>query len=148
MKAMVYHTYGSPDVLHCEEVAKPVPSDDQVLIRVRAAALNALDVGLMKGRPYFARFFFGFPNPKISRPGRDVAGEVEAVGTSVTRFKPGDEVFGACSGKSFDGQSRRGLRRICAYSRNGIGRETGKYHFRTSRFSANRRIDRITGPSR
>lgn len=101
MKAMVYHTYGSPDVLHCEEVAKPVPSDNQVLIRVRAAALNALDVGLMKGRPYFARFFFGFPNPKITRPGRDVAGEVEAVGTSATRFKPGDEVFGACSGKSW-----------------------------------------------
>jgi NADPH:quinone reductase-like Zn-dependent oxidoreductase len=101
MKAMVYHTYGSPDVLHCEEVAKPVPGDDQVLIRVRAAALNALDVGLMKGRPYFARFFFGFPNPKITRPGRDVAGEVEAVGASVTRFKPGDAVFGACSGKSW-----------------------------------------------
>lgn len=100
MKAMVYHTYGSPDVLQCEEVAKPVPTDNQVLIRVHAAALNALDVGLMKGRPYVARFFFGFPKPKVTRPGRDVAGEVEAVGASVTRFKPGDEVFGACSGKS------------------------------------------------
>jgi NADPH:quinone reductase-like Zn-dependent oxidoreductase len=101
MKAMVYHTYGSPDVLQCEEVAKPVPTDNQVLLRVRAAALNALDVGLMKGRPYFARLFFGFPNPKITRPGRDVAGEVEAVGRSVTRFKPGDAVFGACSGESW-----------------------------------------------
>lgn len=101
MKAMVYHTYGSPDVLQCEEVAKPVPTDNQVLIRVRAAALNALDVGLMKGRPYVARFFFGFPKPKVTRPGRDVAGEVEAVGSSVTRFKPGDAVFGACTGNSW-----------------------------------------------
>jgi NADPH:quinone reductase-like Zn-dependent oxidoreductase len=101
MKAMVYHTYGSPDVLQCEEVAKPVPTDNQVLIRVHAAALNALDVGLMKGRPYVARFFFGFPNPKVTRPGRDVAGEVEAVGSSVTRFKPGDAVFGACTGNSW-----------------------------------------------
>jgi NADPH:quinone reductase-like Zn-dependent oxidoreductase len=101
MKAMVYHTYGSPDVLQCEEIVKPVPTEIQVLIRVHAAALNALDVGLMKGRPYFARLFFGFPKPKVTRPGRDVAGEVEAVGRSVTRFKPGDEVFGACTGNSW-----------------------------------------------
>jgi NADPH:quinone reductase-like Zn-dependent oxidoreductase len=101
MKAIVYHTYGSPDVLQCEDVVKPVPSDNQVLIRVRAASLNPLDVGLMKGQPYFARFFFGFPKPKVTRPGRDIAGEVEAVGGNVTRFKPGDAVFGACAGKGW-----------------------------------------------
>ncbi|MGO9937423.1 MAG: NAD(P)-dependent alcohol dehydrogenase [Terracidiphilus sp.] len=101
MKAIVYHAYGSPDVLRYEDVVKPVPSDNQVLIRVRAASLNPLDVGLMKGQPYFARFFFGFPKPKVTRPGRDVAGEVEAVGSNVTRFKPGDAVFGACAGKGW-----------------------------------------------
>jgi len=97
MKAMVYHTYGSPDVLHCEDVEKPTPSDNQVLIRVRAAAVNPLDCGLMKGKPYFMRFLFGFPRPKVTRPGRDVSGQVEAVGRSVKQFKPGDEVFGACT---------------------------------------------------
>jgi NADPH:quinone reductase-like Zn-dependent oxidoreductase len=97
MKAMVYHTYGSPDVLHCEEVENPIPSDSQVLIRVRAAAVNPLDCGLMKGKPYLMRFLFGFPKPKVTRPGRDVAGQVQAVGRSVTQFKPGDEVFGVCT---------------------------------------------------
>jgi NADPH:quinone reductase-like Zn-dependent oxidoreductase len=97
MKAMVYHDYGSPDVLKCEEVEKPIPNDNQVLIRVRAAAVNPLDCGLMKGRPYFMRFLFGFPKPKVTRPGRDVAGEVQAVGQGVTQFKPGDKVFGVCT---------------------------------------------------
>src|SRR5215469_734090 len=97
MKAMVYHTYGSSDVLHCEDVENPIPSDSQVLIKVRAAAVNPLDCGLMKGEPYFMRLLFGFPKPRVSRPGRDVAGQVQAVGRSVTRFKPGDEVFGVCT---------------------------------------------------
>lgn len=97
MKAMVYHDYGSPDVLHCEEIEKPFPNDDQVLIKVHAASVNPLDVGLMKGRPYIFRLLFGLPKPKVTRPGRDVAGEVEAIGKNVTQFKPGDKVFGICT---------------------------------------------------
>ena len=75
----------------------PAPNDNQVLIKVHAAAVNPLDCGLMKGEPYFMRFLFGFPKPKVTRPGRDVAGEVQAVGRGVTHFKPGDEVFGICT---------------------------------------------------
>src|SRR5437867_5744808 len=97
MKAIVYSNYGSADVLKCEEIEKPLPGDDEVLIKVRAAALNPLDRHIMKGKPSFLRPIFGLSRPKI-RPGRDVAGQVEAVGRNVTRFKPGDEVFGACSG--------------------------------------------------
>ena len=97
MKAMAYHDYGTPDVLQCEEVENPVPSDNQVLIKVHAASVNPLDCGLMKGQPYFMRFLFGFPKPKVTRPGRDVAGEVQAVGRGVTHFQPGDEVFGVCT---------------------------------------------------
>ena len=97
MKAMVYHDYGTPDVLHCEEVQSSVPNDNQVLIKVHAAAVNPLDCGLMKGQPYFMRFLFGFPKPKVTRPGRDVAGEVQATGRGVSHFKVGDEVFGVCT---------------------------------------------------
>jgi NADPH:quinone reductase-like Zn-dependent oxidoreductase len=98
MKAIVYQRYGSPDVLKCEEVEKPTPGDDEVLIRVRAASVNPLDWRLMRGRPYIVRILFGLHKPKITRPWRDVAGQVEAVGRNVTQFKPGDEVFGACLG--------------------------------------------------
>lgn len=101
MKAFLYHEYGSPDVLHCEEIPKPVPADDQVLLRVRAAAVNPLDVHLMKGQPYFARLFFGFPKPHVRLPGRDVAGVVEAAGPLAACFKPGDAVFGVCTGKGW-----------------------------------------------
>src|SRR5713226_5047638 len=97
MKAIVYHEYGSADVLRCEEVEKPVPKDDEVLIKVRAASVNPLDWRLMKGEPRAVRIFFGLRKPRQGRPGRDVAGQVEAVGRSVTQFKPGDEVFGACA---------------------------------------------------
>lgn len=98
MKAIVYHRYGSPDVLRCEEIEKPAPRDDEVLIRVRAASVNPLDWRVMRGRPYFMRMMTGLRRPKDARLGVDVAGEVEAVGRNVTRFKPGDEVFGAGSG--------------------------------------------------
>jgi NADPH:quinone reductase-like Zn-dependent oxidoreductase len=94
MKAAVCARYGSPDVLQIQEVATPVPADGEVLIRVRAAALNPLDWYLMRGRPYVSRLFFGLRAPKISRPGRDLAGEVVAVGRNVTSLKPGDAVFG------------------------------------------------------
>lgn len=99
MKAIVYHDYGSPDVLKSEEVEKPSPGDDEVLIEVRAAALNALDWRLLRGKPWPMRLVIGgLRKPKLTRPGRDVAGQVEAVGRKVTRFKPGDEVFGVCLG--------------------------------------------------
>ena len=98
MKAIVYHTYGSPDVLKCEEIDKPTAGDNEVLIKVRAASVNPLDWRLMRGRPYIVRILFGLRKPKITRPGRDVAGQVEAVGRNVTQFKPGDEVFGTCRG--------------------------------------------------
>ena len=97
MKAIVYHTYGSPDVLECEDTPKPTPTDDQVLIRVRAAAVNPVD-RMYRGTPYLIRFFTGLRKPKQAWFGRDVAGEVEAVGRNVTRFKPGDAVFGSCRG--------------------------------------------------
>ena len=98
MKAIVYHRYGSPDVLKCEEIEKPTAEDNEVLIKVRAASVNPADWHLMEGKPPFARLLFGLRKPKITRLGVDVAGQVEAVGKDVTQFKPGDEVFGACRG--------------------------------------------------
>ncbi len=98
MKAVVYYNYGSPDVLKCEDVEKPTPGDNEVLIRIRAASVNPLDWHLMRGTPYVGRMLFGLRKPKITRPGVDVAGRVEAVGRNVTQFKPGDEVFGSCRG--------------------------------------------------
>jgi NADPH:quinone reductase-like Zn-dependent oxidoreductase len=97
MKAIVYHSYGSPDVLKCEEIEKPTPADDEVLIKVRAAAVNPAD-RLFRGTSYIVRILTGLRKPKDTRLGRDVAGQVEAVGENVTQFKPGDEVFGSCRG--------------------------------------------------
>jgi NADPH:quinone reductase-like Zn-dependent oxidoreductase len=98
MKAITYHNYGPPDVLRCEEVEKPTAGDGEVLIKVHAAAANPVD-RLFRGRPYLVRIMIaGLRKPKDRRMGRDVAGEVEAVGQDVTRFKPGDQVFGTCSG--------------------------------------------------
>src|SRR6266576_4199603 len=100
MKAIVYCEYGSPDVLKFEDVEKPVPTDNQVLIKVRAASLNALDVYLIRDT-WFGRLIFGLRKPKDTRLGRDVAGQVEAVGKNLAaagQFKPGDEVFGICRG--------------------------------------------------
>jgi NADPH:quinone reductase-like Zn-dependent oxidoreductase len=99
MKAIVYYNYGSPDVLQYEEIEKPAPEDTEVLIKVRAASVNPLDLGELKGVPYIFRIVFGLRKPEVTRPGRsgvDVAGLVETVGRKVTRFKPGDEVFGVC----------------------------------------------------
>ena len=99
MKAIVYHSYGSPDVLQFTEVAKPAPKDDEILIRVRAASVNPLDWHFMRGEPFIVRLMIGgLLKPKVTRLGADVAGQVEAVGRSVTQFKPGDEVFGAYRG--------------------------------------------------
>ena len=95
MKAIVYHDFGSPDVLRLDEVEKPVPNDDQLLIKVRALSVNPLDWHFMEGVPYIARpLAFGFLKPTVTRLGVDYAGTVEAVGKNVTEFKPGDEVYG------------------------------------------------------
>jgi len=98
MKAIVICDYGSPDVLKFEDVEKCVPSDDQLLIRVRAAAVNPADWHYMRGTPYIARIEMGLRKPKVIRLGVDFAGTVESVGTNVRQFKPGDEVFGGRTG--------------------------------------------------
>jgi len=98
VKAAVYRRYGPPDVVKIEDVQKPSPKDNEVLLRVRAASVNPLDAGLMKGKPHSFRLLFGLRKPRLTRPGVDVAGQVEAVGRNVTRFKPGDDVFGSCRG--------------------------------------------------
>ena len=95
MKAAVYTSYGPPDVVQIQDVEKPAPSDNEVLIQIRAAAVNPLDM-VIKGRPYLARLMTGVRAPKVTRVGVDVAGQVEAVGRHVTQFKPGDAVFGTC----------------------------------------------------
>ncbi len=95
MKAMVYEKYGTPDVLHLREVAKPTPNDDQVLIKVAAASVNALDWHMLTADIFLVRLGgAGFFKPSRPILGADVAGTVEAVGKNITRFKPGDEVFG------------------------------------------------------
>ena len=93
MKAIVYHEYGSPDVLKLEEVDAPVLQDDEVLVRVRASSANPADWHFMRGVPYVMRPQSGLRKPKNGFLGRDLAGEVEAVGKDVTGFRPGDEVF-------------------------------------------------------
>jgi NADPH:quinone reductase-like Zn-dependent oxidoreductase len=98
MKAIVYRCYGSPDVLEFEDVEKPTPADNEVLVKVHAASVNPLDWHYMRGSPYLMRLGSGLGAPKDSRMGVDFAGTVETVGKNVTRFKRGDEVFGGRSG--------------------------------------------------
>jgi NADPH:quinone reductase-like Zn-dependent oxidoreductase len=93
VKAITYHRYGSPEVLEFQEVDEPVVHDDHVLVRVRAASANPRDWHFMRGLPAFMRLQFGLRKPKHSGLGSDVAGQVEAVGRNVTRFRPGDEVY-------------------------------------------------------
>ena len=98
MKAIAYRCYGSPDVLGLEDVEKPSPADNEILVKVKAASVNPLDWHYMRGSPYIMRLGTGIGAPKDSRMGVDFAGTVEAVGVNVERFKPGDEVFGGRSG--------------------------------------------------
>ena len=95
MKAIVLRSYGSPDVLQYEDIEKPTAADDEVLLKVRAASVNPLDWRLMRGEPYVIRVATGLRKPKSARVGADVAGKVEAVGSNVRQFRPGDSVFGA-----------------------------------------------------
>lgn len=98
MKAIVYTEYGSPDVLRLEEVEKPVPKDGEVVIKVHAAAVNALDWHFVRGEPRLFRPMIGLRRPKFTRLGVDVAGEVETVGKGVSGLGPGDLVYGTCRG--------------------------------------------------
>jgi NADPH:quinone reductase-like Zn-dependent oxidoreductase len=98
MKAITYEGYGSPNILRFQDVDKPAPGENEVLIKVCAASINPLDWKLMKGGPFLVRILMGLGKPKIRRPGVDVAGVVEAVGRNGTQFKPGDAVFGTCLG--------------------------------------------------
>lgn len=98
MQAVVQVGYGSADMLELRQIEAPVVADDDVLVRVRAVSLAAGDCFAMRGAPFPVRMVVGFPHPKKDYVvGTDLAGHVEAVGTRVTRFKPGDEVFGECS---------------------------------------------------
>jgi NADPH:quinone reductase-like Zn-dependent oxidoreductase len=102
MNAIVQHAYGSPDVLQLAEVPTPTPGDGEVLVRVRAASVNAGDWHLMRADPFFLRLMYGgLLHPKHQILGSDVAGTVEAVGPGVTAFEPGDDVFGDVSGYGF-----------------------------------------------
>ncbi len=98
MKAIIRSSYGSPDVLKCEEIEKPNAGDGEVLIKVRAASVNPLDWHFMRGAPYVARAVMGLRKPRSARLGADLAGQVEAVGRNVTQFQPGDDLFGSGRG--------------------------------------------------
>ncbi|NEW81546.1 MAG: NAD(P)-dependent alcohol dehydrogenase [Mariniphaga sp.] len=103
MKAIVYTKYGSPDVLEYKEVEKPAVKDNDVLVKIYAASLNAADWHLMRADPFIARFMSGLLKPKINILGADIAGRVEAVGRNVKEFHPGDEVFGDISACGWGG---------------------------------------------
>src|SRR5215210_5247985 len=96
MKAVVQDTYGSAAVLETRGIDRPEITEEEVLVRVRAAGVNPGDWAIMSGLPYIARPVYGLGRPKNAVRGTDVAGTVEAVGTGVSRFQPGDEVFGWC----------------------------------------------------
>jgi NADPH:quinone reductase-like Zn-dependent oxidoreductase len=103
MKAIVNTKYGPPEVLQLQEVEKPTPKDNEVLIKVHAASVNAADWHVLRADPFLTRLIFGLLKPRITVLGADVAGEVEAVGKDVKQFKPGDEVFGDLSRSGWGG---------------------------------------------
>lgn len=114
MKAIVYHNYGLPDVLELEDVKKPVPSDNEVLVKVHAVSVNSWDWDLLQGKPFVNRLIAGLLKPKkITILGCDIAGKIEAVGNKVKRFKPSDEVFGDLSGGHWGGFAQY----VCAHEK-------------------------------
>jgi NADPH:quinone reductase-like Zn-dependent oxidoreductase len=98
MRAVVYDRYGPPEVQHLEEVQRPVPKDDEVLVKVHATTVTRSDCGVREGKPFLVHFFFGLRRPKQRILGTELAGEIEAVGAAVTQFAVGDHVFGSTSG--------------------------------------------------
>lgn len=100
MKAVVATAYGSPDVLQLQEVAKPVPKANEVLVKVRATVVSPAECAARKGDPFIVRFFTGLTRPKKAIPGSEVAGEIEAVGSGVRRFAVGDQIY-AATGANF-----------------------------------------------
>jgi len=101
VKAILFETYGSPDILQFKDIEKPAPKDNEVLVKVHAASANPLDWHSMRGAPFLARIEFGLQKPRSPMLGADVAGRVEAVGKNVTQFQVGDEVFGDIHAGSF-----------------------------------------------
>ena len=99
----MYQKYGSPDNLRLTDLDKPVPRDQEVLVKIHAASVNYGNLVLLKGKPYLARFAYGLLKPKHTVPGGDIAGQVEAVGKDVTQFQPGDNVYGDLSGCGWGG---------------------------------------------
>lgn len=102
MRAVVYERYGPPEVLRVEEVERPVPKDDEVLVRIHATTVNRTDCGLRSAEYFITRFFTGLLRPKRTIAGTELAGEVEAVGAGVNEFEVGDRVFGIRSGSNAD----------------------------------------------
>ena len=103
MKAITFSKYGSPDVLQLQEVEKPTPKDDEVLIKVHAASVNDWDWGILHGTSFVDRLLYGLLKPKIQILGCDVAGRIEVVGINIKQFHPGDEVFGDLCACGFGG---------------------------------------------
>lgn len=103
MKAIVFSGFGTPDILELKNVEKPVPADNEVLVKVHACSINDWDWGLLQGKPYVNRLSSNFKNPRQKIPGSDIAGVVEAVGNNVSQFKPGDTVFGDLSSRGWGG---------------------------------------------
>lgn len=101
MKAVVYNKYGTPDELMFTDIAKPVPKENEVLVKVHTASINSWDWDMLTGKPWVARMFSGIRKPKYKILGADVAGVVEVIGGNVKDFKPGDEVFGDNAGGGF-----------------------------------------------
>src|SRR4029077_9758985 len=95
MKAVVYDRYGPPEVQRLEEVPRPVPKQDEVLVKIHATTVTRTDCGVREGKPFLVRFFFGLLRPKERILGTELAGVVEAVGAAVSEFAVGDAVFGS-----------------------------------------------------
>lgn len=103
MKAITYKKYGSPKVLQLEEIPKPIPKDDELLVKIHASSVNNWDWDRLTGKPYLYRLLTGITKPKLNILGADIAGVVESAGAKVTQFKPGDQVYGDMSEGNWGG---------------------------------------------